>query len=84
MSSRAAKTAREPAMALVASLSLRKHNAIGDGACISFTCDLRPVGRSLAVCGARDDNAWWSHWKMGAVRIAAARRPYLAHAAPRP
>jgi hypothetical protein len=57
VSSRAAQTARDLAVALVASFSLRKHNTISDAVFISAECDLRPVERSLAACAARDDSS---------------------------
>jgi hypothetical protein len=57
VSSRAAQTARDLAVALAASLSLRKHNTISDAVFISAECDLRPFERSLAVCAARDDSS---------------------------
>jgi hypothetical protein len=56
VSSRAGQTARDPAVALAASSSLRKHNIISDAVFISAECDLRPVERSLAVCAAQDDS----------------------------
>ena len=56
VSSRAAQTARDLAMALAISSNLRKHNAMSAAMFISAKCDLRPVERSLAVCAARDDS----------------------------
>src|SRR4051794_35658012 len=57
VSSRAALTARELAIAVAASLSLRKHNTVRHAGFISVEFDLGPFERSLAVCAARDDSS---------------------------
>ena len=57
VSSRAAQTARDLAVTLAASLSLRKHNTVSDAVFISAECDLRPFERSLGRRGDLVDDS---------------------------